>query len=67
MGDSLDIYTILFLVLAVFILLRLRSVLGTRTGNERPPYDPFSREAKPAPQPKSGRRSWSLTSTGGPT
>jgi predicted lipid-binding transport protein (Tim44 family) len=55
MGDSLDIYTILFLVLAVFILLRLRSVLGTRTGNERPPYDPFSsREAaKPAPQPNS--------------
>lgn len=51
MNDSLDIYTILFLVLAVFILLRLRSVLGTRTGSERPPYDPFSaRDAKPAPQ-----------------
>ncbi len=48
-GDSVDIYTILFLVLAVFILLRLRSVLGTRTGNERPPYDPFAaRDAKPA-------------------
>lgn len=47
----MDIYTILFLVLAVFILLRLRSVLGTRTGNERPPYDPFAaRDAKPAPQ-----------------
>jgi predicted lipid-binding transport protein (Tim44 family) len=41
-----DIYTIIFLVLAVFIFLRLRSVLGQRTGRERPPYDPYSaREA----------------------
>jgi len=38
-----DIYTIIFLALAVFIFLRLRSVLGQRTGRERPPYDPFSR------------------------
>ncbi|MGZ9080587.1 MAG: Tim44/TimA family putative adaptor protein [Rhodoplanes sp.] len=37
-----DIYTIIFLALAVFIFLRLRSVLGQRTGRERPPYDPFS-------------------------
>jgi predicted lipid-binding transport protein (Tim44 family) len=35
-----DIYTIIFLALAVFIFLRLRSVLGQRTGRERPPYDP---------------------------
>jgi predicted lipid-binding transport protein (Tim44 family) len=34
-----DIYTIIFLALAVFIFLRLRSVLGQRTGNERPPFD----------------------------
>jgi predicted lipid-binding transport protein (Tim44 family) len=32
-----DIYTIIFLLLAVFIFLRLRSVLGQRTGRERPP------------------------------
>ena len=32
-----DIYTIIFLALAVFIFLRLRSVLGQRTGRERPP------------------------------
>ena len=38
-----DIYTIIFLALAVFIFLRLRSVLGQRTGRERPPYDPFRR------------------------
>ncbi len=33
----MDIYTIIFLALAVFIFLRLRNVLGQRTGNERPP------------------------------
>src|SRR5215211_4846494 len=44
--DVFDIYTIIFLALAVFIFLRLRSVLGQRTGRERPPYDPYSaREA----------------------
>jgi predicted lipid-binding transport protein (Tim44 family) len=37
-----DIYTIIFLALAVFIFMRLRSVLGQRTGRERPPYDPYS-------------------------
>lgn len=42
MTDVFDIYTIIFLALAVFIFLRLRSVLGQRTGRERPPYDPYS-------------------------
>src|SRR5690348_14134287 len=42
MNDVFDIYTIIFLALAVFIFLRLRSVLGQRTGRERPPYDPYS-------------------------
>jgi predicted lipid-binding transport protein (Tim44 family) len=37
-----DITTIIFLALAVFIFLRLRSVLGQRTGRERPPFDPYS-------------------------
>src|SRR5437868_4977746 len=40
--DVFDIYTIIFLALAVFIFLRLRSVLGQRTGRERPPYDSYS-------------------------
>ncbi len=39
----MDIYTIIFLALAVFIFLRLRSVLGQRTGSERPPYDRAAR------------------------
>lgn len=42
MENVFDIYTIIFLALAVFIFLRLRSVLGQRTGRERPPYDPFA-------------------------
>jgi predicted lipid-binding transport protein (Tim44 family) len=42
MNDVFDIYTIIFLALAVFIFLRLRSVLGQRTGRERPPYDPYA-------------------------
>jgi predicted lipid-binding transport protein (Tim44 family) len=39
-----DIYTIIFLALAVFIFFRLRSVLGQRTGSERPPYDRAARD-----------------------
>ena len=42
MRDVFDIYTIVFLALAVVIFLTLRSVLGQRTGRERPPYDPYS-------------------------
>jgi predicted lipid-binding transport protein (Tim44 family) len=42
MQDVFDIYTIIFLALAVFIFIRLRSVLGQRTGRERPPFNPFS-------------------------
>jgi predicted lipid-binding transport protein (Tim44 family) len=45
-----DIYTIIFLALAVFIFLRLRSVLGQRTGRERPPFNPYAaRETRPTP------------------
>lgn len=40
----MDIYTIIFLALAVFIFLRLRNVLGQRTGTERPPYDRAARD-----------------------
>jgi predicted lipid-binding transport protein (Tim44 family) len=50
MRDVFDIYTIIFLALAVFIFLRLRSVLGQRTGRERPPYDPYSARDTIRPQ-----------------
>jgi predicted lipid-binding transport protein (Tim44 family) len=52
MNGVFDIYTIIFLVLAVFIFARLRSVLGQRTGRERPPYDPYS--ARDAAKPVTG-------------
>ncbi|MEJ2123528.1 MAG: Tim44/TimA family putative adaptor protein [Alphaproteobacteria bacterium] len=41
MNSALDILTLLFFVIAVVVYLRLRSVLGRRTGNERP-YDQYS-------------------------
>jgi predicted lipid-binding transport protein (Tim44 family) len=43
--NDVDIYTIIFLALAVFIFVRLRSVLGQRTGSERPPFDRTARNA----------------------
>ncbi|MCB1383056.1 MAG: Tim44 domain-containing protein [Notoacmeibacter sp.] len=48
----LDFGTIFFMVVAVVIIFQLRSVLGKRTGNERPPFDPYTdrsaaRDAKP--------------------
>ena len=35
-----DLFTLLPLAAALFVFWKLRSVLGTRNGNERPPYDP---------------------------
>lgn len=43
MNEIFDPLNLLLLGLAVFILFRLRSVLGKRTGNERPPFDPYSK------------------------
>jgi len=48
--SDVDIYTIIFLALAVFIFLRLRNVLGQRTGSERPPYDRPARNVVQGPQ-----------------
>jgi len=42
MGSN-DIVTIFFLVAAVVIFIQLRNVLGRRTGNEKPPHDPYAR------------------------
>lgn len=43
MSNSLDLTTILFLAMAVFVIWRLRSVLGQKTGSERPPSELLSR------------------------
>ncbi len=40
--EFFDFGTIFFLVAAVVIFFQLRNVLGRRTGNERPPFDPFA-------------------------
>jgi predicted lipid-binding transport protein (Tim44 family) len=39
----LDFGTLIFIFAAVFIFLRLRNVLGTRTGNEKQPYNPYAK------------------------
>ncbi|HTN61344.1 MAG TPA: Tim44/TimA family putative adaptor protein [Devosia sp.] len=50
MADFLDLPTLIVIGLAIVILFRLRSVLGTRTGTERPPVERRvkSDAAKPA-------------------
>lgn len=55
MGSN-DFITLFFLVAAVLIFLQLRSVLGRRTGSEKPPFDPYSaREAAKAPAGDDGK------------
>lgn len=46
-----DFYTLVFIAIAVFFFLRLRGVLGKRTGHERRPFDPYSEK------PKTGQKS----------
>lgn len=52
MGQSgFPIDLVLFGLIAAFLVLRLRSVLGRRTGFERPPIDPEAAPAGPRPGP----------------
>ena len=39
MDEFFDLPTLIVIAIAVFVLFRLRGVLGTRTGNERPPVE----------------------------
>ena len=48
MNSFMDITTVIFLAIAVVVFLRLRNVLGRRTGNERPPFDPYARREPPS-------------------
>ena len=53
MGNNYDI--ILIALVAIFLILRLRSVLGKRTGSERPPaQDPFAPPSQPPGKPRIG-------------
>lgn len=47
MTEFLDLPTLIIIGVAIVVLLRLRSVLGTRTGNERPPMQRVRSEEKP--------------------
>ena len=49
-GNNDLILTLVFLGLAVFVIIKLRSVLGTRTGFERPP-EVIRREMEERQQP----------------
>jgi predicted lipid-binding transport protein (Tim44 family) len=54
--SSNDFITLFFLVAAVLIFFQLRSVLGRRTGNEKPPRDLYTpRDAAPAEAADAGK------------
>ena len=46
MNFIFDPFNLLLLGIALLIFWRLRSILGSRTGHERPPFDPFSAGSK---------------------
>jgi predicted lipid-binding transport protein (Tim44 family) len=50
MQDAFDVTTLIFLALAVFVIWRLRSVLGTKTGHEQPP-EVVRRDPPQGPRP----------------
>ncbi len=52
--EYFDLGTILFIIAAVVIFYQLRNVLGRRTGNERPPFDPYSATRKRAAEGEQG-------------
>lgn len=55
MQDTFDVTTLIFLALAVFVIWRLRSVLGQKTGAERSPFRPVERNgAEPSGSRKDG-------------
>lgn len=54
MGSN-DFITLFFLVAAVLIFWQLRSVLGRRTGNEKPPEDIFANRTKRTDLPTADR------------
>lgn len=47
--EALDITTLIFALVAIFVVWKLRSVLGTRAGHEKPPTDFAARRENRAP------------------
>ncbi len=58
--EFFDFGTIFFLVAAIVIFVQLRNVLGRRTGNERPPFDPYSRRVEAKDEATQGENVVSL-------
>jgi predicted lipid-binding transport protein (Tim44 family) len=50
-----DFGTLFFFIAAAVIFYQLRSVLGKRTGNERPPFDPFSDRKRAGSESEGGK------------
>lgn len=46
MGEASTLINLILLAIAIGIFFKLRSVLGQRTGKERPPFDPYSADEK---------------------
>lgn len=57
MQDSVDMSTIIFALLAAFVLWKLRSVLGARNGAERPPRRETFFSPPETPRPRPGEES----------
>ena len=55
MGEASSLLNLILLAVAVIVFLKLRSVLGRRTGDERPPFDPFSSDEKAGPSAESDK------------
>ena len=66
MNAFLDLTSLIFLVIAIVIFWRLRSVLGTRTGNEKPPFDPFAGRKPEVEAPPAGDNVVTLPREGRP-
>jgi predicted lipid-binding transport protein (Tim44 family) len=54
-GMNFDPLNVLLLAVALVVFWRLRSVLGTRTGTEKPPFDPFASKRTEVPPRQDGR------------
>ncbi|EKF41739.1 Tim44/TimA family putative adaptor protein [Nitratireductor indicus] len=54
--EFFDFGTIFFLIAAAVIFFQLRNVLGRRTGNERPPFDPYTANRKASRKEDAGDR-----------
>jgi predicted lipid-binding transport protein (Tim44 family) len=51
MHEPFDMTTIIFAILAIFVIWKLRSVLGERSGTEKPPANPFSESLRDVTRP----------------